>query len=96
MKSSTVRYDALGLYLFRSRTFEVGLTRVVRVVFVVLVLAVCLCDVGVVLDDWVLDLVVRVVVLVDGDVLVVCVVRTLCLWVEGVVKLLILLVRSAM
>ncbi|GAI77432.1 unnamed protein product, partial [marine sediment metagenome] len=54
------------------------------------------CDVGVVLDDWVLDLVVRVVVLVDGDVLVGRVVRTLCLWVEGVVKLLILLVRSAM
>jgi len=96
LKSSSVRYEALGLYFLRSRTFAAGLTLVARVVFVVLVFVCCLFDVGVVLDDWVLDLVVRVVVLVDGGILVVRVVRALCVWVGRLVKLLILLVRSAM
>ena len=95
LKSSTDKYDALGLKLLRFRIFEVVLTAVVRDMFEVLDLLVCLREVGVVLDDCVLDLVVRVVVLVDGVGLVTLVVRTRCLCVVGVVKLLIALVRFA-
>jgi hypothetical protein len=96
LKSSNDKYDALGLKLVRFRTFGVGLTVVVREILDVLVLVVCLRDVGVLLDDVVLDLDVCVVVLVEGVGLVTLVVRTRCLCVVGVVKLLIALVRFAM
>ena len=95
LKSSNDKYDALGLKLVRLRTFGVGLTVVVRDMFDVLVLVVCLRDVGVILDDLVLELDVRVVFLVEGVGLVTLVVRTRCLCVVGVVKLLIVLVRFA-
>jgi len=95
LKSSNVKYDALGLKLVRFRTFGVDLTLVVREIFEVLVLVVCLRDVGVILDDLVLDLDVVVVVLVEGVGLVTLVVRTRCLCVLGVVKLFIVLVRFA-
>ena len=96
LKSSNDKYDALGLKLVRFRTFEAGLTLFLWVLLDVLVLVVCLCDVGVVLDDLILDLVVRVVVLVEGVGVITLVVRTRCLSLVGAAKLLIVLVRFAM
>ena len=96
LKSSNDKNDPLGLNPLIFRTFEFDLTFAVRVTCDVLALVVRLCVVGVVLDDLVLDLVVRVVVLIDGVGFVTLVVRTCCLCAVGLDKLLTVLVRFTM
>jgi hypothetical protein len=94
LKSSIERFAALGLYKIIFLEFIVfwplvrGFLAVVLVEVLVLELLVCLCDVGVDLEELETDREVRVVVLVVGVGEDLVVVRTCCLFLLGTLLLL--------